>query len=179
MIEVETKIRVSDVNKIRDKLKSLGKYEGKESKTDDYYTLEPLESYPKKSLRIRKKKGFYEINFKRRISYDSGIHAKKEIEFKASNIADFILLIEDFGFKKWLRKEKETELYKIKNNFHLELNKVKGLGWFLEIEYLADENKRSIQNAEKEVARIIRELGVRNSEIVKDGYTKMLWDKKS
>jgi len=34
--------------------------------------------------------------------------------------------------RKWLRKEKRCEIYTIKKNFHIELNHVKNLGWFVE-----------------------------------------------
>lgn len=126
-------------------------------------------------MRIRKRKGIYEVNFKQRISYKKGIHAKKESEFNVSDIKNFVELIKDFGFRKWLRKEKLSEVYTIKKNFHVELNKVKNLGWFLEVEYLAEENE--IAEARREVVRIMRLLGLKKKDVVKEGYTKMLWDK--
>lgn len=175
MIEVEAKIRVSDPNKFLKKITSIAKYERTERKIDDYYTLEDLSHYPRKSLRIRKKGNFYEINFKQRISYIKGVHAKKETEFKVSNIDRFLNLIRDFGFKKWLRKEKVTKLYRIRNNFHIELNNVKGLGWFLEIEYLAD--MKNIERARKEVLDVVKKLGFGKKDLISEGYTKMLWDK--
>jgi adenylate cyclase, class 2 len=176
MIEVEAKFRVKDVSGFRRRVRALGKYVGKEEKIDDYYTLEPLGRYPKKSLRVRWRKGFCEINYKQRISYSAGVHAKKEVEFRVSDMKGFISLIKDFGYKKWLRKEKVTELYKIKEGFHVEINKVKGLGSFVEVEYLTLE--RGIGKARKAVQGVLKELGVSQREIIKDGYTKMLWDKK-
>ena len=176
MIEVEAKAKIKNLKNIRAKARMIGKYIGKEKKIDDYYTLERLKKYPQKSLRIRKINGFYQVNFKQRISYINGVYAKKETEFKISDINDFLALIEDFGFKKWLRKEKETELYKIKKNFHIELNKVNGLGFFAEVEYLCDKN--DIEKARKEVLRAIKELGINKKELVKEGYTKMLWNKR-
>ena len=125
MIEVEAKVKISSPDEFRKKIKLIGKYKGKEKKVDDYYTIEELNQYPKKSLRIRRRKGFYEINFKQRVSYDHSVYAKKEVEFKVSNLDGFLNLIKDFGFKKWLRKEKKTELYQNNKNFHIEINNVK------------------------------------------------------
>ena len=42
---------------------------GIEKKIDDYYTLKGDRKYPRKSLRIRKKKGIYEVNFKINLSF--------------------------------------------------------------------------------------------------------------
>ena len=176
MIEVEAKVRISNVAKVRKAIKKIGKYKGREKKVDDYYTLESLGSYPKESLRIRKRQRFYEVNFKKKISYLKGVHAKEENEFRVSDIKGVLALIDEFGFKKWLRKEKTTETYMIKKNFNIEINKVKGLGYFLEVEYLSEE--KGIKKARAEVVRVMKELGIDKKEIVKDGYTKMLWNKK-
>ena len=104
MIEVEAKIKISDPVPFRRIASQLGKFSGKEKKIDEYYTLEDLSKYPKKSLRVRRRKGVYEVNFKQRLSYIRGIHAKNEEEFKLRDITPFLDLIHDFGFKQWLRK---------------------------------------------------------------------------
>lgn len=176
MIEVEAKIKISDVGEFRKRAQALGRYVGEERKSDDYYTLESLDKYPKRSLRIRKTGRNYVVNFKQRISYKNSVHAKKEVEFRVSDIAGFLALIENFGFRKWLRKEKATELYEIGKNFHIEINNVRGLGWFVEVEYLS--SLASVGRARRRVFEVIKKLGASEKDIVKDGYTKMLWDKR-
>jgi predicted adenylyl cyclase CyaB len=175
MIEVETKVRVSNPDFWRRRLRQIGKYAGFEKKFDDYYTLQ-RKGYPLRSLRIRHQRGFYEVNFKHRLSYERGVFAKKEVEFKVSDVNGFIALIKDFGYKKWLSKEKHCSIFQVGRNFHVELNFVRGLGWFLEIEYLVDKMSE-VEHARNEVNRIIKELGFREKDVVKDGYTKMLWMK--
>ncbi|MEK6850723.1 MAG: class IV adenylate cyclase [Nanoarchaeota archaeon] len=176
MIEVESKAKIPNPKKFRILAQTIGRYKGKERKIDDYYTMESLNGYPKKSLRIRKKGSIFIVNFKQRIFYDRGVYAKKETEFEVSDINGFIRLIHDFGFKKWLTKEKYTELYEIKNNFHIELNHVKNLGWYIEVEYLC--NSKDIRKAKKEVLNVLAKLHLHKRDIVKEGYTKLLWDKK-
>lgn len=176
MIEVETKVLVRNPDAVRNKIKKLGRYKGLDIKVDDYYTLEDLRHYPQKSLRIRKIDGYYIVNFKHALSYEKGVHAKKEVEFKVSNIKDFLVLISDFGFRKWLTKEKRCEIFEIKKNFHIELNNVRGLGWFVETEYLSD--VKGIEKARNEVAKVMKELGFAKKDVVKHGYTKLLWDQK-
>jgi len=176
MIEVEAKIRISSPEEFRKRARALGKYVGKVKKVDDYYTLDSKGRYPKKSLRVRKVGRQSVVNFKSRVSYKNGVHAKREVEFRVSDIKGFLALIDDFGYRKWLMKEKVTELYRIGKDFHIEINLVRGLGWFVEVEYLTEE--RGVKRARAEVFKIVKKLGASEKDIVKDGYTKMLWDKK-
>jgi len=176
MIEVESKVSVSNPGEIRKKVRLLGKYSGIEIKIDDYFTKEETSSYAKASIRIRKVNGFYITNFKQRLSYEKGVHAKKEIEYNIKDFSKFLKLMKNLGFKKWLRKEKKCEIYKIKKNFHIELNHVKKLGWFVEIEYLA-RRESQIGAAREAVNEIMRKLGFSEREAIKKGYTKMLWEK--
>ncbi len=175
MIEVEAKIRILNPDEIRKKIRAIAKFSEKIKKADTYYTMEDLKGFPKKSLRVRKVNSHYKINFKSKLSYLKGVHAKKEVEFSVSDIENFFELIKEFGFRKWLVKEKVSEIYKLKENFHVELNNVKNLGWFLEIEYLVKQNE--VKKARAEVLSIMKKLGVKRHQIIKQGYTKMLWDK--
>ncbi|MBX4212412.1 class IV adenylate cyclase, partial [Candidatus Pacearchaeota archaeon] len=171
MIEVEAKIKISSPSEIRKDIKKFAVFAAIQNKHDDYYTLEHGH-YPQKSLRVRKMKDRYIINFKQRVSYKDGVHAKKEVEFVVHDIEGFLELISDFGFKKWLHKEKRTELYHISKNFHVELNHLEGLGWFVEVEYLTKDN---VAYARKEVLKIVNKLGFSSKDLVKEGYTKLMW----
>ena len=82
-------------------------------------------------------------------------------------------MIEDFGFRKWLHKEKTTELYVTKNGVHIEFNHVKKLGWFLEIEVLS--SPRNVASARKKVVAVREKLGFKESDCEPRGYTKQLW----
>ncbi len=177
MIEVEAKIKISNPKELRDKISNITSSKKKEVKIDYYYTLEKNKlKYPKKSLRVRKINHVYQINFKQKLSYIKGIYAKDEREFEVTDIKNFLNLIKDFGFRLWLIKEKYSESYEIKKNFHIELNNVKNLGWFIEIEYLAD--KKEIGKARKEIQELIRKLSLEKEKIIKEGYTKLIWNKK-
>lgn len=176
MIEVEAKVRIDNPSRIRQKASDIAKFIGVEHKIDDYYTLENLKNYPLKSIRIRKKKGHYVVNIKKSISHVGKVHAKREFEFEIKDVATFVNLLKDFGFRKWLTKEKTTYNYEINKNFHIEINNVKGLGWFLEVEYLAEKNQVSM--ARNKVQGIIRKMGFEEKGIVVEGYTKLLWNLK-
>lgn len=175
-VEVECKIKLEgkDINEVRRQIKKIAKYVKKQTKKDDYYSLEYF-NYPVKSLRIRDMGKIREVNFKRRKSYLGGVHAKTEVQFNVSDVKGFYNLIEDFGFRKWLHKEKTTELYKTKDGVNIELNNVKGLGWFIEIEVLCPEKEVGL--ARKKVVSVRERLGFSISDVEEKGYTKALWEK--
>ena len=54
------------------------------------------------------------------------------------------------------------------------LNKVKKLGWFLEVEYLCQ--KKEVNKAKKLIKEVIEELGLDKKDIDNTGYTKMIWN---
>ncbi len=150
------------------------------TRLQDFSNLEShQESERRKFLRFataeKSKCLMYQINFKEKLSYVKGVHAKRETEFSVSDIKGFLLLINNFGFRNWLVKEKISEIYELKRNFHIELNNVKNLGWFLEIEYLA--KPKEIEKARAEILKVMEKLGVKEEEIIKKGYTKMLWER--
>ncbi len=175
-IEVEAKISVKDVAKIRKKIKEIARFVRKETKKDDYYSLEYFQ-YPEKSLRVRNKGAIREVNFKKRLSYKNGIYAKKEVQFEISDLKGFFDLIYDFGLRRWLHKEKTTELYITKDGVNIELNRVKGLGWFLELEVLCP--LKDVNSSRKKVANVREKLGFSEKDSEVRGYTKQLWGLKN
>ena len=174
-IEVETKIKVKNVKETRKRIREIAKFVKREVKKDDYYTLEYFQ-YPEKSLRVRDKGSVREVNFKKRKDYINGVHAKTEVQFEISDIKGFFDLIKDFGFRKWLHKEKTTELYKTSNRVNIELNYVKKLGWFIEIEVLCA--SKDVISARKKVVNVREKLGFKESDCEPRGYTKQLWSMK-
>jgi predicted adenylyl cyclase CyaB len=172
-VEVESKIKVHNASDARRRIKKFAKFVKIEKKEDDYYTLESAK-YPKRSLRVRDKGRKREVNFKEWREYEDGIWAKKEVEFEVSDLNNFFNLLEDFGFRKWMKKDKRTELYRTKDGVNIELNHVRRLGWFIEIEVLCQ--PKEIRGARKKVAHIRSRLGAKKKDIVKKGYTKQLWE---
>ena len=84
----------------------------------------------------------------------------------------------DLGFKKWINKIKISETYQHKKykKLNIELNEVKGLGYFIEIEYLA--NKSEMNKAKSIIIKTIKDLQLNNNQVNNTGYTKMLWRKR-
>src|SRR3989338_4074088 len=107
-LEVETKAKIRDVRELRKKIKKIARLKKKESRGDDYFALEQS-SYPRKAFRIRYNGKKYIINFKKRLRhlFSSDIVVKEEYEFEiggGKNLKYFLALIEDLGFKEWVKK---------------------------------------------------------------------------
>ena len=179
--EVETKVKISDVNSLRKKIKEIAKFEKKESRGDDYFALEGR-GYPKKAFRIRYNGKDYVVNFKKRKKdlFTKEIVVKEEFEFKLcdiKHIGNFLALLEDLGFKEWVKKRKTTEsyLYKKDKRVVIEINYVEYLGYYMEIEFLAKPSQ--VPMAKKKIYAVLKELGIKQNEIDNIGYTKRLYEK--
>ena len=184
-LEIETKIRIDDseVKKFKDKIKEIAVFEKKGKKADDYFAIQedPL-YYPKKAFRVRASKDEFEVNFKRWLTnyWTKDIVVKQEFEFKLKGkeqVKDLLELFKDLGFTEWVKKIKFNETYQWKKDkkVSIEINNVKHLGYFIEIEYLAQ--LKDLDKARKKIRKVIKELGVKPEQIDNTGYTKMLWYK--
>jgi adenylate cyclase, class 2 len=181
-LEVETKIRINDVNSLRKKIQKIAKLEKKESRADDYFALKRKirkHGYPKKAFRIRHTKNKSTVNFKKRLykHWDDFIVVKEEFEFETENPDEFLALMFDLGFKQWMKKFKTSESYLHKKDKRLiiEINKVRHLGYFMEMEYLCE--PKEIKKAKRKIMDALKELEITKKDVDNVGYTKRLWDK--
>ena len=88
-----------------------------------------------------------------------------------------LALFLDMGFTEWVKKIKRNETYKYKKDktLSIEINHVKNLGYFMEMEYLCQRPKA--EKGKKLIRKVLKELGVDTNQIDNTGYTKMLWYK--
>jgi len=180
-LEVETKVKIENVSKLRNKIKKIAKFEKKESRGDDYFALQK-KGYPKKSFRIRDDGKKLIVNFKKHLKklYGQGVVVKREFEFELSDMAhigNFLALLDDFGFREWVKKRKTTEsyLYKKDKRVVIEINKVQHLGYYMEIEYKAKNSE--VEKARGKILQVLQELEITKDMIDNIGYTKRLYNK--
>jgi predicted adenylyl cyclase CyaB len=180
-LEVETKVKVEDVDKLREKIKKIAVLKKKEIRGDDYFALHG-ERYPRKAFRIRFDGRKYVVNFKKPLKKFSKdlIVVKREYEFELNDVKhidNFLALLKEFGFKEWVKKKKHTESYAYKQDerVHIELSKVEHLGNFMEIECLVDPKK--LNGARKKISEVLEILGVEKKDVDNTGYTMTLWKK--
>jgi predicted adenylyl cyclase CyaB len=182
-LEVETKVKLENkqVPALRKKIKEIAVFEKKGTKSDDYFAIQK-KGFPKKAFRFRSMGDKIEITFKKHLKklWTKEVVVKQEFEFNLEgkeNMFDLMALLKDFGFKEWVKKIKRNETYKHKKNkkISIEINFVKHLGYFMEIEYLCPESE--VKKAIKAVTNTLKELEIDFNQIDNTGYTKMLWYK--
>lgn len=185
-LEVETKVRLDkrEVPELREKILKIARFVKEGTKGDDYFAIRRFrkKAYPKKAFRIRATRDEFEVNFKKwlRKYWTNDIVVKQEFEFKLKGkeeVEDLLALFRDLGFREWVKKIKKNETYCYKKDKRLgiEINKVKHLGYFMEIEYLCP--KHEMKMARKKIRKVLKELEINPKKIDNTGYTKMLWDK--
>ncbi len=182
-LEVETKVKLNDsqIPALRKKIKQIATLEKKGTKADDYFAIQE-KGYPKKAFRIRAMKDTYEVCFKKWITklWTKEVVVKQEFEFNLEGreeAQDLISLFKDLGFKEWVKKIKRNETYKYKKNktLSIEINHVKHLGYFMEMEYLCQ--KSEAKKGINLITKVLKELEIDFNQIDNTGYTKMLWYK--
>ena len=182
-LEVETKVKLNDseIPELRRKIKQIAKFEKKGTKADDYFAIQK-KGYPKKAFRVRATPKEFEVNFKRWLTkyWTPEVVVKQEFEFVLKGkeeVQDLLELFKDLGFTEWVKKIKRNETYKYKKNKRLsiEINHVKHLGYFMEMEYLAQPSE--MKKAINLIKNVLKELEIDPNQIDNTGYTKMLWYK--
>lgn len=182
-LEVETKIKLEDsqVKEMRERIKKIAKFSKKGKKEDDYFAIQRW-GYPKKAFRVRALKDRYEVNFKKwkTKNWTKDVVVKQEYEFvlkEKEQVKDLLELFRDLGFKEWIKKIKWNETYKWKEDpkVSIEINKVKHLGYFIELEYLALPSE--MEKARNKLRKVMSLLKINLNQIDNTGYTKMLWYK--
>jgi predicted adenylyl cyclase CyaB len=182
-LEVETKVKLNDsqVPALRKKIKQIATFKKRGKKSDDYFAIQKR-GFPKKAFRFRVMGDKIEVTFKKWLTHlwTKEVVVKQEFEFNLKgkdNMEDLLELFQDFGFKEWVKKIKRNETYRHKKNkkISIEINHVKHLGYFMEIEYLCQ--KHDIEKAINAITNTLKELEIDFNQIDNTGYTKMLWYK--
>lgn len=162
-IEVEVKAK-ANLNRARSALSALGAKLVKTEIQEDVYFNHPCRDLLEldEALRLRLKEQGAELTYKGP-RQSGNWKARIEITVKVSDAAEMSSLLANLGFKEALKVRKLREIY-VLNNIEVALDKVEGLGEFVEIEVG--------ELALSEVFDILEKLGA--GEIVKETYAELL-----
>lgn len=167
MKEIELKVRLNDPESLISKLKFLGCEFGVSKKQYDRVYLQKGIDYPLKLgtnvLRIREEEGKYLFTLKRpeeielsKVEYETLVEKPEELE----------KIILDIGWVKYVEITKTRRKGKIED-INLCLDKVEGLGEFLEAEIFDEVGGIEVQNRLKE---LFLSWGIKEKDIVNEGY---------
>jgi predicted adenylyl cyclase CyaB len=170
-MEIETKIKTSDLSGIRTRLEALGaKFTHTVKQSDEYYKQKGKEMETQKPgsyiLRIREQPGKSKFTIKV-LTETTGAWIEHETEIEKP--AELRRILELAGFSKLFTINKERTYGKL-DNFEICLDKVKELGNYAEFEIIAEdaaEGKRTIHE-------LFKKLKVSEKDIEHRGYAAII-----
>jgi predicted adenylyl cyclase CyaB len=182
VLEVELKAW-ADLDAARRRLEALGRKPRKDKpsvKEDVYFCgegVDPRTCDPRRDrvVRMRDEDGEAVVTAKRKKIVD-GVETSEEIELTASSAPAFRALLDYLGYRPFLRKRKESRAYVWREGLHVELNRIDGLGEFVEIEALVPLGTPEVEVARvrDELKAVLREVGVDAAKIEPLPYIDLL-----
>jgi len=160
-VEIKTRIKIREIKKILDK---LGAKFIKEEEQRDIYFSHPLRDFGKtdEALRVREINGNYFLTYKGR-KLDPETKTREEIELKTEK--EILELLKRLNFLVKGKVEKKRALYEY-DDLKVCLDKVKGLGEFLEIE------GNSLKDKEK-MFKLLKKLNIERKNLIRKSYLEM------
>ncbi len=172
-IEVELKAWVEQVDTLRDKILKIAEPHGPFDKRDTYFSLPGQDA---SLFRIRREKEKNTVTYKEKELLD-GIEVNQEHEFTVDDAEAFTDFSRYLGYGLFIEKHKQGTLYRWEN-VGIELSRVEGLGWFVEIEVLVARHEE-VPKAREKLRHVLKELGITEEKIEPRYYNEMLKEKKT
>ncbi len=179
MVEIELKAWIDDTGALEERLASIGDYLGRSEKRDGYWSLpgisaEELQNQQRK-FRLREESGVHTVTYKDK-TLSGAVEVNLEKEFQVSSPESFIELMERVGCVALSRKHKISEKYRV-GSCLVESVKIEGLGDFVEIEILAEnDSPETVKDAKSELFSVLDRCGIAREAVESRFYSDMLAD---
>lgn len=147
---------------------------GQSDQTDFYYSPKDFSYYDNgdRCLRVRSEKGRHILSYKQ-IHEDSDYI--EEYETSVGNLSLINLILKSIGFRCEMVIKKKREEYQYNNSIVVALDKVEGLGYFVEIE---DKTKDSLDVRREHINEVVHMLSLEDKKINTEGYSNMMFSQK-
>lgn len=177
MLEIELKARVSDHAAVKARLSALMSYLGEIDKSDEYWSLPLVNSfYPPLGfrLRLRIEPGKATVTFKEK-TYTDSLEVNKEVEFGILDTEAFRQFLSKMSATLLYKKQKNGTSWKGEGGILAELVVVEGLGEFLEVEILRENDSEiDVGKIKKELVEVIKRCGLSAEDIEARPYSQLL-----
>lgn len=183
-IEVEIKVKIENIDRIKEELVNRGKLVKSIRQVDEYYVPHHRDFFAQKPfpvewLRIRTNPDKSIFEYDKSINKDEKGEQEYAIEYETevSHPEELRKILGFLDFKKKIIVDKEREIWDCEK-LEVCIDKVKDLGLFIEVEAKGEFN--STNEAKKACISFLEELGVDLSvtEPINNGYPVLLLDKK-
>jgi adenylate cyclase class 2 len=186
-VEIELKVRLDDPGPVTERLDSLGARIRSYEKSDVYWhaAANGMARLPPAGLRVRRENALDAegrgsatvlVTYKTKETRD-GIEINDEREFAVTGAEVFEDLLARLGLCPGIRKEKRGRAWDLGGRPPVlaELAMVGGLGWFLELEILAESrDERSLAESRNRLLSLLAALDIPPERIESRPYTEML-----
>jgi len=183
--EIELKAKLDNPEPVKNRLSELGEYFCYYEKYDSYWYLKDSLS----GVRIRREHGLYAdgmpydsiiVNYKNK-GLVGGIEVNEENEFSVSDYVVFEGMLRHIGMSIILKKEKKGYAWYISSEedgispILAELSLVTGLGWYLELEIMADgKSDTTVEKNRKRLLSVLEKLNISTDRIEPRSYSALL-----
>ena len=172
-IEIELKAWVADAEAAADRIGRFAVERGSFVKDDEYWRPVEGERALGSGVRIRREASSAVVNFKRKEVRD-GIEVNDEREFRVSDGDAMGELLSRLGLGVWIRKRKSGTAWEW-DGMAIELARIEGLGWFAELEILAEtDDADTVAAARKRLREGLGRCGIPECRVETRYYTEML-----
>lgn len=176
MLEVELKVRVPSLDRVRDQLVTRNaEFRGKVHEHDIYYNAPHRDfAMTDEAVRVRYTDDHAVVTYKGPKIKKFGLKAREELNFAVECGETFEKMLDRLGFSR------TTEVNKWRENYRLgmaviSLDQVEDLGSFAEIEIIA---KNEDENPTAEIERIARDIGADGTPIL-ESYLELILAKRA
>ncbi|GHT63626.1 adenylate cyclase [Spirochaetia bacterium] len=188
--EIELKAWIDDPLMLKERLNTLGEYECAYEKDDTYWILSVPGSFAGSSgVRVRREQNIDAdsrsservlVTYKVKEVRD-GIEVNDEREFEVTDGKVFEELLERFGLSPGSIKKKKGWAWNCtlpgEPPVRAELSEVEGLGWFIELEIIANNrDEKTVSAGRNRLLSLLDSLGISKDRIESRAYTGMLRD---
>lgn len=184
MTEIEIKAHVVNPDETEKRILQIAQFKSETVKKDTYWKKEsmttsddPVETKSVK-VRLREENDEVFVTYKRK-EVQGQIEVNDEQEFMISDRKAFEVLLGDIGFAPYITKNKKTKSFSSiatdGTEITIELSMLEGLGYFIEIEILADNpDAAETTRAQNMLFETLHTCGIDESAIESRYYTDLL-----
>ena len=180
MVEVEAKIVLPGCDAlavVEERLESLGAVLEDSVVEEDTYYQHPCRDFSEtdEALRIRRVNGRVELTYKGPKRVIQGSKAREEISIGLGDAGAVDELLRVLGFRPVAVVRKERRYYRLPGAI-VSLDRVEGLGCFVEVEY---RGPGGVEEAAREINRVLEELGLAQYPRTTKSYLELLLSRRS
>lgn len=172
-MEIEIRAAVDSINHLKEDLAKKASFLGSSSE-DDLYFKHASDLERKLVLRIRRKQDGSALTFKSKSQgEDTAWH---DVDLPLSNPDDLEAILRHNNYKEVVRIYKTRHTFSFQN-YEINLDEIKDLGTFIEIEGRGSENERFV--IEKNISKILLDLDIPSQNIIRKGYVALMIEKQN